>query len=342
MLLNGASKVGQEELLKSLGFSAGELKDVNAAVSALMARMNAKGGSVETSMANALFADVGLPIKQDYAGLMESSFGATLKNVEFEKNPKAAAETVNKWAQDNTQGMVKEIVTEETAAELASLLATAVFFKGNWEQQFDPKSTYDDTFILANGDFAQVPTMHGTMDLKGIVDWEKGYNIAQLNYTGGDVSMYVMMPSGWDNKMTVEQLLAQVTSNGTLDKFSNGSQEVREFKGEVVNLPKFKIAYTNAELKDIFKAMGVNAVFDAGNLLGMSSDERLKVVYIRMDTALEVDEKGTKAAGVASIGSALESASSDPFDFNKPFAIVIRDNKTGINLFQGIIRDPRK
>jgi hypothetical protein len=37
--------------------------------------------------------------------------------------------------------------------------ANAVYFKGSWSTQFDPKNTQDGPFTLADGTSAQVPTM---------------------------------------------------------------------------------------------------------------------------------------------------------------------------------------
>lgn len=52
---------------------------------------------------------------------------------------------------------------------------------------------------------------------------------------------------------------------------------------------------------------------------------------------IEIDEKGTEAAAVTSIGMAGSSLPPQPIDvkFNEPFTFVIRDNISGEVLFLG-------
>ena len=54
-------------------------------------------------------------------------------------------------------------------------------------------------------------------------------------------------------------------------------------------------------------------------------------------TYIEIDEKGTEAAAVTSIGMGGSSLPPQPIDvkFNEPFTFVIRDNISGEVLFLG-------
>ena len=59
---------------------------------------------------------------------------------------------------------------------------------------------------------------------------------------------------------------------------------------------------------------------------------------------IQVNEKETKAAAVTMFGMKATSAMpqpSIPFTADHPFAYVIRDKETGINLFTGIVREPK-
>jgi serine protease inhibitor len=188
--------------------------------------------------------------------------------------------------------------------------------------------------------------MHGTFDVEALGGRYRDYVIARLPYAGKSASMYIVFPNmdhvTGKTKISPEQALLTAMKNKEIALFKNGGQGVRKFEAEDVSLPKFAIKYTNAELKDAFRAMGVDKVFSGGNLTNLSSDPRLYVSYIRMDTALEVDEAGSKAAGVASIGMGLESIRVSQFEFNRPFAVVIRDEASGIDLFSGVIRNPKQ
>jgi serpin B len=58
-----------------------------------------------------------------------------------------------------------------------------------------------------------------------------------------------------------------------------------------------------------------------------------------------VNEEGTEAAAVTSVGVALTSAQmpDEPFQMivDRPFFCAIRDNQTGTILFMGSIREPK-
>ncbi|HZM26057.1 MAG TPA: serpin family protein, partial [Gemmatimonadales bacterium] len=61
-------------------------------------------------------------------------------------------------------------------------------------------------------------------------------------------------------------------------------------------------------------------------------------------TWLVVDEEGTEAAAVTGITmeatSALVRRPPIPFVVNRPFIYALRDTKTGLVLFLGLVRDP--
>jgi len=112
-----------------------------------------------------------------------------------------------------------------------------------------------------------------------------------------------------------------------------------EMKSTYMNLslPKFKVEYS-AGLNDILKSVGINKafektaefekMFDKGN---MWIDSTLHKTYIK------VDEEGTEAAAITSVGMAGSSLPPEPIDvkFNKPFTFVIMDDYNGEVLFMG-------
>lgn len=180
-------------------------------------------------------------------------------------------------------------------------------------------------------------------EIDAYVDYEKPYLIARLPYASRDASMYIVFPH-WDYdsgkaRTTAQEALLSALSNGDLDRFKSGDG-IQKMKSETVVLPKFKLKYSHAELAGVLQAMGVEKIFSSGNLIGISPDPRLFVSQVRLDTALEVNEDGSEAAGVASVRMALESARVNHFEFDRPFGLIIRDDRTGLNIFSGVIHDP--
>ena len=58
---------------------------------------------------------------------------------------------VNGWVEENTGGMIPEILTKVPAEDAALLLVNALYLKNTWADGFDPNSTREDSFYAADG-----------------------------------------------------------------------------------------------------------------------------------------------------------------------------------------------
>jgi serpin B len=64
------------------------------------------------------------------------------------------------------------------------------------------------------------------------------------------------------------------------------------------------------------------------------------VGFVQQDVDLRVDEEGTVAAAVTSVGIRVESAPV-PFAVDRPFLFAVRERASGAILFVGRVLDPR-
>jgi serpin B len=126
----------------------------------------------------------------------------------------------------------------------------------------------------------------------------------------------------------------------------NWQQWVTRFRSRPgsVQIPRFKLEY-EIELRRALSALGMADAFDASkaNFSGMS-DLQTHIDQVRHKTFVEVNEEGTEAAAVTSIGIRATSATLDePFTMvvDRPFFCAIRDNQSGSVLFMGAIVDPQ-
>ena len=57
---------------------------------------------------------------------------------------------VNQWVGKNTNGRIKEIITEDDLADFVVILANALHFKAKWAQPFKALNTYkEDSLSLS-------------------------------------------------------------------------------------------------------------------------------------------------------------------------------------------------
>ncbi len=99
------------------------------------------------------------------------------------------------------------------------------------------------------------------------------------------------------------------------------------------------------KLNEILKRLGLVSAFTGeANLSKMIKDNHsLMIDWVKQKTYLDVDEKGTEAASVTSIGIVETSIKTDkPFvmEVNRPFYLIIMDEKLDVQLFLGKINDP--
>ncbi|RWS22375.1 leukocyte elastase inhibitor-like protein [Leptotrombidium deliense] len=150
--------------------------------------------------------------------------------------------------------------------------------------------------------------------------------IVELPYRG-DVSMFVVLP---DDKQGLTKMMEDWNQNG-LDEC------ISQMKNSKVSLtmPRFEFEAT-IRLIDILVKMGM----DIENSLS-SLDPGLKITEAIHKSKIRVHEVGTEAAAVTTIAVTRVNLVDDTepiiFNVDHPFAFVIRDKKSGINLFNGVL-----
>ena len=111
-------------------------------------------------------------------------------------------------------------------------------------------------------------------------------------------------------------------------------------KEVILRFPKFKIE-TTTMLNGVLAAMGAKKVFTPSAELGGISDGRIAVDEVKQKCFVEVNEEGSEAAAVTSIGVRLTSVRVEPLPVrmtvDRPFLFAITDMETDSILFVGRI-----
>uniref|UniRef100_A0A2P2JEK7 Protein Z n=1 Tax=Rhizophora mucronata TaxID=61149 RepID=A0A2P2JEK7_RHIMU len=253
------------------------------------------------------------------------------------------ANEVNKWAEKETNGLVKEVLPSGAVDNMTRLIfANAVYFKCAWNEKFDASTTKDHDFYLLDGSSVRVPFMTGKK--KQFLRALEGFKVLRLPYKQGQdnrqFSMYFFLP---DAKDGLPGLLEKMNSQ---PKFLEGHLphqlvEVGEFR-----IPKFKISF-GLEASKALKGLGLVLPFSAeGDLTEMvvstSAGSNLYVSSIFHKSFIEVNEEGTEAAAASAAVVALRGLPLPAIDFvaDHPFLFLIREDKTGVVLFIGHVLQP--
>ncbi|KAG5311913.1 SPB10 protein, partial [Pseudoatta argentina] len=295
--------------------------------------------NVTLKLANKMFIGKNFPIKPEYKQDLETYYKSGIQSVDFSKSQEAA-NTINIWCKEQTNDRIKSIINEgDVDASIALVLANAVYFKGLWAHQFDPKVTTDRPFHIDANTVKDVPTMYRKGNYKYTELPKYDAKCIELPYANKDVSMVIILPNKIDGLAALTDKLEEVSAECN-------SRLIQIYKREVrLYLPRFR-SETKLDLKNtLSNKMGLSEAFsDEANFNGIS-DVPLKIDKVVQKAFIEVNEEGSEAAAVTAVSISICSAIIDnplEFDVNRPFYYYIRHNErtSFISLFEGYVNIP--
>ncbi|WP_221389715.1 serpin family protein [Dyadobacter sp. NIV53] len=329
MLLNGSESETANEILKTLKMEGVSLADLNKAYKTLLDELPLADSKVNLGLANSAWYRNDFQVETDFQNVLRTSFDAEVTGLPFDD---AAKTKINNWASDKTNGRIKKVL-DEISPEHVMFLLNALYFKGDWKTKFDASKTLDTPFYLQNGTQKTVKMMYAKSDFK-VAGGEK-YNALQLPYANGQFNMTLLIPQGQN---TVGSVISGLTPQDW-----NNLQTTRLIKtGVNAGLPRFTLEYA-AKLNNTLNKMGINKVFtDAAELGKINKTADLFVDFVKQNTYLNIDEKGTEAAAVTTIGIGLTSANPNEPKYicDRPFVLIISEKTSNTILFMGRIMNP--
>ena len=332
MLLNGCGGDTYTQLQETLHYPEEmTISDINEAYKSLVDQLLKADPKVAFTLANAIFYRTGFAVKQPFLATMANDYKSTVEGLDFAVP--AALTTINKWASDNTAGKIPEVL-KEISGDAVMFIMNALYFKGDWSYQFDKSGTQDRPFYTDGSTTLNVSTMSSEVGAK--VVYGNNYKAVEMPYGRTNFTMDIIVPDETLGSLYVS-LTAQEWSSIT-----SGFDQVDDFGKLIVIMPKFKFSYEKY-LNDQLKSMGMVDAFMPyqANLSGIS-DQSIFVSFVKQNTFVEVDEEGTEAAAVTTIGIELTSIPPQPSQFiiDKPFIFAIRERTTNTLLFIGRVMDP--
>jgi serpin B len=333
MLLNGTDGETASQMKTMLGYNGQSFATINSSYQNLLDQLLSADSKVNISIANAIFYRNSFPVKGSYLSTLTDRYKAEIKGLDF-ASPDAVS-TINSWASNHTNGKIKSVINE-ISQDAVLFLLNALYFKGNWSNQFDKEDTSDQNFYLSNGNSIQTPFMHGDVDL--VYAESNGLRAIELPYGRKNFSMILLLPD-----YSISELYERLT-NETWNELTTQLSSQEYWSDATVILPKFTFSYETF-LSDQLKSLGMIDAFDPrlANLSGISDEANLYVSFVKQNTFVEVNEKGTEAAAVTTIGIELTSApiiDKHTYVFDKPFVFMIRERTTNAFLFAGTVLNP--
>jgi serpin B len=309
------------------------------AMGTLLANLNTAHNGYQLRVAEALWAEKDFTFLDDYLKLTAGDYGAGLNRVDFKGAPEAVRATINRWVEEKTEDKIKDLLPPGSLTPLTRLVLTnAIYFKGDWQTQFDKAATKDEDFHLAAGLTVKAPLMHLTAKFSYFNGGT--FQAAEIPYKSGELSMIVLLPNDAAGLAALEQSLTAANAQQWFSQLRGGAKII-------LTLPKFKMTQ-QFQLGNTLSAMGMAQAFQKGvaDFSGMTGKRDFWISAAIHKAYIDVNEEGTEAAAATGIvmRSMAMQREQPPIVFlaDHPFLFVIRDNRSGGILFMGRITDPTK
>jgi serpin B len=291
----------------------------------------ADGGEVKVTISNRLWYSPVQKVLDSYRNSLKDYFNATAASLDF-CNGAAAAATVNRAVEADTNGLIKEIVQPDTFnAGTALVLVNALYFKGEWMVPFAEDMTHDAAFKCADGSEVPCKMMFAARRVPWIRDDARGVSGMVLPYKNDAYQLVALLPD--QNRKPAD--IVNALAGGALQEWMERAVDFYEVR---MFLPKLDIA-GKSSLRKSMENHGGGVLFSGkADLSGISGDCSLKLDDVLHAVRLKLDERTTEAAAAtAAIAMRMSLVEGRELRLDRPFVLVLVERRTGAALLSAVV-----
>ncbi|OON94800.1 MAG: hypothetical protein ATN31_02460 [Candidatus Epulonipiscioides saccharophilum] len=254
-------------------------------------------------------------------------YEAIINQVVFDSN---THKVINKWIEENTLGLIKDMLAQPLPPSTIMCLVNALAFEGSWTDAFEKYNIKDDIFTNASGEKQTGPFMSSNEKLyistENAVGFKKYYDDFRYSFVAllpDDINDFIQ-------NLDMSQILHDI--------------EDTQRTAVKIEMPKFNFKY-DLDLTEILPTLGISDAFNPvlANFkhMGASDNGNLYIGKALHSTTMDVNENGTVATA-ATIIMMMESAMFIPAEekiikLDKPFFFMIMDEKNSLPIFVGVL-----
>ncbi|XP_075700431.1 alpha-1-antitrypsin-like [Rhinoderma darwinii] len=324
----GAKGQTQSQIIEGIGFNTSEIseQEIHEGFHLLLDLLNNVDRELQLSGGNALFISKEHKILQTFLDEAKRLYHAEAFSTDF-KDAEAAKTQINSYVEKNTHGKIAELLNS-VDQDAIFVLINYIYFRGKWEHPFEEKWTKDGDFHVNENTTVKVPFMTRTGMYNVAINDEA--TVISIPYKGNANAMFIMPAEG---------KLTEFEQNFSRDQIKKWKNAMHRRVVDLV-LPKFSVSGT-LNLKETLSKLGVVNVFsDTADLSGITDEANLKISKAVHKAVLNVDERGTEAAGSTAL-EAIPMMLPPRVTFDRPFIFSLYDYKTRSVLFTGRIANPQ-
>lgn len=307
LLSNGAKESTLSEMLSVLGStSLDELNDINY-------KILSKISSFSTiDIANAVMTRF-KPL-ENFCSVADK-YLAPMESLE-------SVEQINEWCKEKTHGKIEKII-EQLSPETIMILLNAVYFKGEWINQFDKYFTKKLPFYNLSKNEIKVDTMLQIDHFRYFSN--KEIQAIELPFQKDFMSAIIILPS---EKIEINSF---IKNNLAKKNYLTDIINKLDYAKVHLELPKFEVTFEET-LNHVIKKLGMKKIFNSleADLSGLYNRKGLFVSKVIHKTYLKVNEEGTEAAAVTLVevdeaSMAGEEEIIHEMKVNRPFLFLLKN-----------------
>uniref|UniRef100_A0A4W2BQ01 Serpin B6 n=1 Tax=Bos indicus x Bos taurus TaxID=30522 RepID=A0A4W2BQ01_BOBOX len=321
----------------SLNKSSGGGEDVHQGFQNLLSEVNRTDTQYLLRTANRLFGEKTYDFLSSFKDSCRIFYQAEMEELDFLSATEESRKHINTWVAEKTEGKIRDLLPANSVNAMTRLvLVNAIYFKGNWDTQFNKEHTKERPFRVSKNMEKPVQMMFKKSTFKSTYIGEISTQILVLPYVGKELNMVILLPSESTDLNTVEKAL-------TYEKFVTWTKlDVMDEDEVEVFLPRFTLE-ESYDMECVLRDLGVTDAFEAAqaDFSGMSCQQDLHLSKIVHKSFVEVTEEGTEAAAATVARITPRILRIVPrFCADHPFLFFIQHSRTGAILFCGRFCSP--
>ena len=228
------------------------------------------------------------------------------------------AAQINNWCDAKTHGKIKKII-DSIEPNTMMILLNAVYFKGVWKKEFDPKYTQKRSFYnLGDKNNEALVDM---MNMKEKFNYyaDSAVQIIEIPFTKDSASAIIILPK---EDININTFISELDDQKLKKYISNLFPEKVD-----LTLPKFELEF-ESQLTNALQNLGMKDAFGPeADLSGMKRERDIYISKVIQKTYLKVDENGAEAAAATAVIIKTKSISREKrMVVNRPFLMLLKSS----------------
>lgn len=293
------------------------------------------GDDIKFSVANSIWIrdeDERISVNDEFLKQDKKYYNASAFLENFDD---ATKDKINGWVNENTNGMIKDVISDIPDAVVMYLINT-IAFEADWDENYEESQVHENQIFTNAFGLEENATM--LYSLEHFYCETENAKAVVKNYKGGQYSFVGILPN---EDISLEDYVASLSG----DEYRKLMESRTSQYDVITRIPEFSYDW-DADIAEVLESLGMrDALHEDADFHNMATTESgyLYIQNVIHKTHIEVDRDGTKASA-ATVVVMTDCETCEPVEvemkeviLDRPFVYAIIDNETNIPIFVGVV-----